>query len=77
MVEKWAICYENVCANICMWDGLVASRENPTAWQPPEGALMINIENMACDIGWLWDGEKFIDPNPQVDTANEEEIVSV
>ena len=70
MVERWAVCFNNVCENICMWDGVVFSPENPTAWQPPEGAVMINVENIWCDIGWVWDGDKFnpppvTEPEPQ------------
>lgn len=68
MVERYAVCFNNVCENVCMWDGIVWSPENPTAWQPPAGALMVKIESIFCDIGWIWDGEKFNAPvqNEQV-----------
>ncbi len=65
MVERWAICFDNVCQNICLWDGQSYDPStNPTAWQPPEGALMVNVQNIFCDIGWVWNGSEFINPNP-------------
>lgn len=65
MIERWAICFDNVCANVCLWDGQVYDPEtNPTAWQPPPGAQMINVENIFCDIGWIWNGSEFVNPNP-------------
>jgi hypothetical protein len=70
MVERWAICYNNICDNICMWDGVSWSPENPTAWQPPAGAMMINVQNMWCDIGAIWDGTQF-NPAPVVETPEE------
>ena len=62
MIERYAICFDNLCENICMWDGVVWSPENPTAWQPPAGALMVNVESIPCDIGWVWDGSQFNAP---------------
>lgn len=61
-VERWAICYNNVVENICLWDGVEYSEENPTAWRPPAGAQMINIENIFCNIGWVWNGSEFTAP---------------
>lgn len=30
----------------------------------PDGTYLVNIpDGVMCDIGWLWDGTNFIDPN--------------
>lgn len=68
-VERWAIVVNNKVENICLWDGLVYSEENPSAWQPPTGATMVNVENLTCDIGWLWDGTSFAPRQVPVDPA--------
>jgi len=31
-------------------------------WQPPDGCIL--VESDEGGIGWLWDGDKLIDPNP-------------
>jgi hypothetical protein len=64
MVEKWAIVVGGVVQNICLWDGATRSVENPMAWEPPAGATMVNVQNIFCDIGWLWDGSTFSAPQP-------------
>lgn len=31
----------------------------------PDGTFLVNVqEGVMCDIGWLWDGQNFIDQNP-------------
>lgn len=34
--------------------------------QPPEGCYFINIDNINCNIGWVYDvqNKTFYDPNP-------------
>jgi hypothetical protein len=72
MVERWAICFDNVCVNICLWDGQTYDPEtNPTAWQPPGGALMVNVQNIFCDIGWVWDGSQFNPPPASQDAGKD------
>jgi hypothetical protein len=30
----------------------------------PDGTYLVNIpDGVMCDIGWLWDGTNFVDPN--------------
>jgi hypothetical protein len=33
---------------------------------PPDGCLLVDIDNLACDIGWTYDPivVDFINPNP-------------
>ena len=62
MPERWAIVIGGVVENVCLWDGISWSEENPSAWQPPEGATMINVENIYCGPGMLWDGQQFTAP---------------
>lgn len=48
---------DNVCINI-----IVADVSDPA----PIGCLFLDIDNIACDIGWIYDpiiGD-FVDPNP-------------
>ena len=65
MVERWAIVIGGVVDNICLWDGVSRSAEHPSAWEPPAGATMVNVQNIFCDIGWSWDGSAFSAPAPQ------------
>ena len=67
MSERWAICYNDTIENICLWDGVTRSEENPTAWTPPEGAILRNVSGIHCDIGWTWDGSTFNAPPPVED----------
>lgn len=35
----------------------------------PDGTYLVNIpDGVMCDIGWLWDGTSFINPEPPVGT---------
>lgn len=35
--------------------------------QAPVGCSLAGIdEGVFCDIGWTWDGNQFVDPNPPV-----------
>lgn len=61
-VERWAVIINGVIENVCLWDGVVRSDENPSAWEPPEGATMVNVENIFCGPGWLYDGTNFTAP---------------
>jgi hypothetical protein len=35
-----------VVVNIIVWDGV-------SAYTPPTGTTLINVENIPCDIGWI------------------------
>lgn len=30
----------------------------------PGGCFLIKIDGVMCDIGWVWNGIEFINPNP-------------
>ena len=49
-----------VVDRVC-WDGL-------SQWGPPPGCFVIEITNLFSqpDIGWLYDGTNFTNPNPPV-----------
>lgn len=50
----------NKAVNFILWDGV-------SEYVPFEGAQLIPLpEGISYNFGWLWDGEKFIDPNPPV-----------
>lgn len=75
MVERWAIVINGVVENVCLWDGIEFSAENPTAWRPPEGATMINVQNTFCGPGWLWDGVQFSPPPIIQDNVPSDQII--
>lgn len=51
---------DNVCTNIIM-----ASTQDPA----PDGCFLVDVDNMACDIGWVYDPvmNDFVNPNPPPD----------
>jgi hypothetical protein len=54
------------CAVVRDTDNIVVNKivANPDNL-PPEGTYLVLIQDgVMCDIGWLWDGVTFIDPNP-------------
>jgi hypothetical protein len=38
-----------------LWDG-------SNSWQPPENMTCINVENIECNLGWVYDGSTFTEP---------------
>lgn len=44
---------ENVCDNVCVWDG------NTNTWQPPTGYTMLVQETTPAMV-WGWDGSDFV-----------------
>lgn len=54
---------DNVVINVIMAD--------PAVDIAPDGAFLVEIKDgVMCDIGWIWNGSIFINPNPP------EEVVS-
>ena len=47
---------------------LVRPTLRKSAYVPPEGTLLVKIEG-SCDIGWKYEGGKFINPNPPKNEA--------
>lgn len=63
---------QNIVDNIILWDG-------ETAWNPPSGLQPLNVENIECDIGWVYDGSVFtapevvvVTPEPVLEPTKEE-----
>jgi len=48
---------QNIVENVISWDGL-------SEWNPPENMICVNIENLECGIGCIYDGSIFIKPKP-------------
>jgi hypothetical protein len=48
---------DNVCVNL-----IIAEASDPA----PDGCFLVDIDNMACDIGWIYDPimNDFINPAP-------------
>lgn len=56
---RCAVCNlsDNVVINIIMAD--------PNVDPAPDGTFLVGIQDgVECDIGWIWDGTTFINPNP-------------
>ena len=55
-MNKYALINDkNIVENIVLWDG-------GNSWQPPQTMTCINVENIECDLGWLYDGSAFTAP---------------
>lgn len=55
----------NISGNIVI-NKIVA---DPT-YIPPDNTYLIECDTMICDIGWVWNGTKFINPNPIIEETN-------
>ena len=65
-MNKYAlISNENIVDNIVFWDG-------SDSWQPPENMTCINVEDIDCSIGWVYDGSAFTAPEVVVVTPTSE-----
>lgn len=54
------------CAVVEITDNVVINKivAEPTD-TPPDGTYLVLIpDGVMCDIGWIWNGSEFIDPNP-------------
>lgn len=61
-MKNWAIISQetNIVLNTIVWDGV-------SEYNPGNNLSLIQLpEGISYGIGWTWDGEKFIDPNPPV-----------
>jgi hypothetical protein len=54
---------DNIVANIVVL--------NEISEQPPEGMFFVDVDHMACDIGWFYDSvvNDFVNLNPPVEEA--------
>jgi hypothetical protein len=58
---RYAIVKDNIIENICLWCG------DEDVWAPPVDVVMVNIENINCDIGWLLIDDQFVPPEQDND----------
>lgn len=57
-MKRYAIVnLDNIVENIIVWD-------EATQWTPPEGRIMVNVEDVLCDMGWKYENSVFTNPNP-------------
>lgn len=56
-MKKYAVVNSNgIVDNIILWD-------ESSQWQPPEGSIIVKIEENLCDIGWKHNNGEFIKPD--------------
>lgn len=56
-MKKYAVVNaDGIVDNIILWD-------EAAPWQPPEGSVMVKVEEVVCDIGWKYENNVFTDPN--------------
>ena len=36
----------------------------------PDNTYLIQYDDILCDIGWIWDGTQFINPNPIIEETD-------
>lgn len=46
---------ENTVENIVLWDEV-------SQWTPPEGHILVNVEEVVCGIGWKHENGVFTNP---------------
>lgn len=55
-MAKCAVCIDNVVVNI-----IIAALDE----KPANNGVLINIDNIPnCDIGWIYENNTFVNPNP-------------
>lgn len=54
------------CAVVQLSDNIVVNKivAEPTDLPPDETYLVLIPDGVMCDMGWLWDGTDFIEPEP-------------
>lgn len=51
------------CAVVQLSDNVVVNKIITTNDSiAPEGCVLVSIDNIPCDIGWVWDGYVFVEP---------------
>lgn len=59
-MSKCAVCVNNVVVNIIIAE--------PTDACPVENGVLISVDGLDCDIGWVYAGTKFTNPNPPAES---------
>lgn len=63
----------SICAVVNIIDNIVINKIVAEPTEPSQdGTYLIPCDNVMCDIGWIWNGVEFIDPNPP---AQVEEVI--
>lgn len=61
------------CAVVNVTDNVVVNKivAEPTDLAPLNTYLVLILSDMECDIGWVWNGTEFVNPNPNTtETVN-------
>lgn len=58
MTENYA--YVEIATNV-----VINVFVGPPNSSPPDGFLFIPLNDKLCSKGWIWDGNNFINPNPE------------
>lgn len=55
----------STCAVVQIADNVVINKIVASVTDPPQnGCYLIEVgEDMPCDIGWIWDGSEFVNPD--------------
>ena len=65
------------CAVIQISDNIVVNKIVAEPTDPTsEGTYLIQYDDMPCDIGWIWDGTQFINPNPVIEVLPVTEVTT-
>lgn len=59
MAKHAVVNSDNVVENVIVWD-------ESSDWRPPEGRVLVNVDEIFCDIGWHHNNGTFTNPNPPV-----------
>lgn len=64
------------CAVIQISDNVVINKivAEPTDLAP-DNTYLIQYDGLNCDVGWVWNGVEFVNPNP-VEITNESDTYS-
>lgn len=62
------------CAVVRTEDNVVDNKivAEPTDLAPLNTHLVLIPDGMPCDIGWVWNGAEFVDPNPPAEDPTED-----
>lgn len=54
------------CAVVQLSDNVVINMivANPESLAPEGTQLILISENVMCNMGWIWNGTEFVNPNP-------------
>lgn len=61
------------CAVVQLSDGLVINTivADPTDVAPDDTQLIEIVDGVMCNIGWTWNGNEFVNPNPIAEIIND------